>query len=62
MRRLFDALLPTRLGRDFRYLWLSSTVANLADGVLLAAGPLLVASVTREPFTVAMAVFAQRLP
>lgn len=59
---LLEGLLPARLGRDFRYLWFSSTVANLADGVLLAAGPLLVASVTREPFAVAMAVFAQRLP
>ena len=30
--------------------------------MLLAAGPLLVASITREPFAVAMAVFAQRIP
>ena len=62
LRRLLEALLPARLGRDFRYLWTSNTVANLGDGVMLAAGPLLVASVTREPFAVAMAVFAQRLP
>jgi predicted MFS family arabinose efflux permease len=34
----------------------------MGDGVLLAAGPLLVASLTREPFPVAMAVLAQRLP
>ena len=30
--------------------------------MLLAAGPLLVASLTREPFPIAMAVFMQRLP
>jgi MFS family permease len=62
LNRIVDALLPRRLGRDFRFLWLASTSANLADGVLLAAGPLLVASITREPFAVAMAVFVQRLP
>lgn len=43
-------------------MWLSATIADLADGVLLAAAPLLVASITREPFPIAMAVFAQRLP
>lgn len=62
MTGLLEGLLPQRLGRNFRYLWVASTIANLADGVLLAAGPLLVASVTREPFAVAMAVFLQRLP
>lgn len=56
------ALLPQRLGGDFRWLWAAFTAANLADGILLSAGPLLVASVTREPFPIAMAVFAQRLP
>jgi MFS family permease len=35
---------------------------NLGDGALLAAGPLLVTTVTREPFAVAMAVFLQQLP
>jgi predicted MFS family arabinose efflux permease len=60
--RLGRALLPERLGRDFRYLWYSSTIGNVGDGILLAAGPLLVASLTREPFPVAMAVLAQRLP
>ena len=62
LKRLGNALLPERLGRDFRYLWYSSTIGNLGDGILLSAGPLLVASLTREPFPVAMAVLAQRLP
>jgi MFS family permease len=60
--RALEALLPADLGRDFRFLWSAATLTNLADGVLLAAGPLLVASLTREPFAVAMAVFAQRIP
>jgi MFS family permease len=61
-RRPFEALLPAALGRDFRFLWSSGTLTDLSDGVLLAAGPLLVASLTREPFAVAMAVFTQRIP
>jgi MFS family permease len=60
--RALEALLPADLGRDFRFLWSAGTLTNLADGILLAAGPLLVASLTREPFAVAMAVFAQRIP
>jgi MFS family permease len=55
-------LAPARLGRDFRWLWSASTASNLGDGILLAAGPLLVASITREPFAVAMAVFLQQIP
>lgn len=59
---MIDLLLPPRLGRSFRWLFAASSVSNLADGIMLAAGPLLVASITREPFVVAMAVFLQQLP
>lgn len=59
---LVEAVLPERLGRDFRWLWSGFTVANVADGILLSAGPLLVTSVTFAPLAVAMAVFVQRLP
>jgi MFS family permease len=62
LKRIIDALLPQRLGGAFRWIWLSSTIGNLGDGVLLSAGPLLVVSVTVDPFAVAMAVFVQRLP
>jgi MFS family permease len=55
-------LLPDALGRDFRWLFGAATSTNLGDGILLAAGPLLVASLTRDPFAVSMAVFAQRVP
>ena len=62
MSRLLRALLPGRLGTDFRWIWSSSSITNLGDGVLIAAGPLLVASITRDAFSVAMALFLQRLP
>jgi len=55
-------VLPAVLGRDFRWLWSSAAVTNLGDGLLLAAGPLLVTTLTREPLAVAMAVFLQQLP
>lgn len=50
------------MGRDFRGPWESSTVANLGDGILLSAGPLLGATITREPIAAAPAVFLQQLP
>lgn len=62
VQRMVEAVMPAHLGTNFRWIWSSSTVANLADGVLLAAGPLLVASITLEPFPIAMALFVQRLP
>jgi hypothetical protein len=40
----------------------SSWISNLGDGVALAAGPLLVASQTRDPLLVALATLLQRLP
>ncbi|HEX7135956.1 MAG TPA: MFS transporter [Iamia sp.] len=60
--RLAEAVLPARLGVPFRWLWGQSLLDNLADGILLAAAPLLIASLTDDPFPVAMAVFLQRLP
>lgn len=59
---MIERLSPTSLGRDFRWLWASSAITNIGDGVLLAAGPLLVTTVTREPLAVALAVFLQQLP
>jgi MFS family permease len=62
MHRIREAIAPSRLGRSFRWLLGSSWVSNLGDGIALAAGPLLVASQTDEPFLVALAVVLQRLP
>jgi MFS family permease len=60
--RLVDAVAPRRLGTSFRWLLASSWISNIGDGISLAAGPLLVASQTRDPFLVAMAVLLQQLP
>ena len=54
--------MPRRLGGGFRWLLASSWISNLGDGMALAAGPLLVASQTRDPFLVALAVLLQQLP
>src|SRR5688500_1493500 len=57
-----EAIAPARLGPSFRWLLGAFWVSNLGDGIALAAGPLLVASQTRDPFLVALAVVLQRLP
>lgn len=62
IRRLGEALVPTRLGRGFRWLVASSWTTNIGDGVALAAGPLLVASQTSDPRLVALAAALQRVP
>jgi predicted MFS family arabinose efflux permease len=51
-----------RLGADFHRLWTASAVANIGDGVTMAAGPLLVASLTSDAAAVAGAIFVQQLP
>lgn len=62
MSRLVETVLPARMGTSFRWLVGSSWVSNLGDGIGLAAGPLLVASQTQDPFLVALAALLQRLP
>ncbi|PPK67548.1 MFS transporter [Actinokineospora auranticolor] len=57
-----DVTTDTRPGPDFTRLWWSSAATNLADGVVIAAGPLLVASLTRDPVAIGAAAFAQNLP
>ncbi|GAA3806776.1 MFS transporter [Sphaerisporangium flaviroseum] len=56
------ALMSARLGADFSKLWTASAVSNVGDGITMAVGPLLVASLTSEPVLVAGAAFAQQLP
>ncbi|GAA4381829.1 MFS transporter [Paeniglutamicibacter cryotolerans] len=46
----------------FRWLWAGASASNLGDGMLLAAGPLLVLTMTREPLAVALAPFVQQVP
>lgn len=61
-RRLGEALAPARLGVPFRWLLASSWTSNLADGILIAAGPLMVASLTDDARLVALAATLQWLP
>jgi len=48
--------------RSFRRLWASTAASNVADGVLLAAAPLLAATLTRDPLLVSGLTVAQYLP
>ena len=50
------------LGRNFSKLLAASGISNIGDGVLSAAFPLVVASITRDPVLVAGATVAQTLP
>ena len=53
--RAVEVVVPRRLGSGFRWLLASSWTTNLGDGIAIAAGPLLVASLTDQPFLVALA-------
>ncbi|MFI9551846.1 MFS transporter [Nonomuraea endophytica] len=48
--------------RSFRFLWSSSALSNLADGVLKVGTPLLAVTLTRSPAEVALAGVATTLP
>ena len=60
--RVVETVFPSRLGTSFRWLVASSWTTNLGDGLMMAAGPLLVASQTRNPVLVAAAAVAFQLP
>ena len=50
------------LDRNFRALWTANSVSTLGDGMVGAAAPLLVASVSDDPVLIGLAVFVQQLP
>jgi MFS family permease len=60
--RLVEVVAPARLGMPFRGLLSSCAVMNIGDGVVVAAGPLLVASLTRDAFLVSLAFLCEYLP
>ncbi|MEW2381045.1 MFS transporter [Micromonospora sp. NPDC047707] len=62
MSRVVEAVVPARLGRGFRWLLASSWATNLGDGVAVAAGPLLIASLTDNPFLVSLAALLRWAP
>jgi MFS family permease len=53
---------PPPLGRAFWRLWSSSTLSNLADGILKVALPLVAVTLTDSPTLVAGVAFAVLLP
>lgn len=61
-RTALERLVPSRLGRSFRWLLAATIVNNAGDGVIVSAGPLLVASQTRDPFLVSLALLMEYLP
>ncbi len=54
--------MPARLGSSFRWLLASSWITNLGDGIEIAAGPLLVASLTGDPLLISLAALLRWLP
>ncbi|MED7925285.1 MFS transporter [Nonomuraea sp. LP-02] len=50
------------LGRSFAFLWSSTALSNLADGVLKIGAPLLAVSMTRSPTLVSLVGAAATLP
>jgi MFS family permease len=60
--RFVEMLVPARLGTGYRWLLASSWTTNLGDGVAVAAGPLLVASLTDDPFLVSLAALLRWAP
>ncbi|MGV9293601.1 MFS transporter [Amycolatopsis sp. NPDC003676] len=50
------------LGRSFTRLWMSQVLSNLADGLVIAAVPLLAVVVTRDPLLIGGLTVAQFLP
>ncbi|MFL6129735.1 MAG: MFS transporter [Mycobacteriales bacterium] len=51
-----------RLGRDFGRLWTAASVSTLGDGITLTAGPLLAATLTRDPLLIGVVGAASFAP
>ncbi len=62
MSRFVDVVVPRRLGTSFRWQLASTWTTNLGDGVAVAAGPLLVAALTNDPFLVSLAALLRWAP
>ena len=60
--RFVEVVLPARLGAGYRWLLASSWATNLGDGLALAAGPLLMASLTSDPFLISMTAMLRWAP
>ena len=60
--RLVDTLVPARLGTGYRWLLAASWTTNFGDGIAVAAGPLLVASLTDDAFLISLAALLRWAP
>jgi MFS family permease len=60
--KVAELVAPARLGGSFRWLLASSWTTSLGDGVAAAAGPLLVASLTHDPFLISLAALLRWTP
>ncbi len=59
---VMERVLPARLGTGFRWLLASSWLTNLGDGIAAAAGPLLIATLTRDPLMIALSALVGWAP
>lgn len=59
---LIERIAPARLGPQFRSVLAASISANFGDGLLIACGPLLIASITSDPLLVSLGAFMGQLP
>ncbi|MFF0312061.1 MFS transporter [Streptosporangium sp. NPDC004379] len=62
MIAVVEKALPARLGTGFRWLLASSWLTNLGDGVAAAAGPLLIATLTRDPLMISLSALVSWAP
>lgn len=62
MITVVERVLPARLGTGFRQLLASSWLTNLGDGVAAAAGPLLIATLTRDPLMISLSALVGWAP
>ncbi|MFF0868025.1 MFS transporter [Nonomuraea sp. NPDC003560] len=62
MVTVVERVLPARLGTGFRWLLASSWLTNLGDGIAAAAGPLLIATLTRDPLMISLSALVSWAP
>jgi MFS family permease len=60
--KVVESLVPARLGSGYRWVLASSWTTNLSDGIAIAAGPLLIASLTDDAFLVSLAALLAWAP
>jgi predicted MFS family arabinose efflux permease len=62
VKKVAEIVAPARLGVSYRWLMASSWTTNLGDGVAIAAGPLLVASLTKNPLLISLGALMRWAP